>query len=266
VFREHDTAGVFAYEYPRPAVTVDMAVFSLRADDLVILLIRRKKAPFRGSWALPGGFVDQHESLSRAALRELHEETGLSNVRCEQLGAYGDPGRDPRGHTISVAYVTFVIAEAAHIQAGDDAAEVAWVPYSNLDLKKYTSAAAASKPAISRQLSAPKRVSKSVSGAATSVPPNSLRLAFDHAQIIQDARTRLEQHLTSPRTRRTFDLVPENFTLSQLQRVHEVVLGRSVDKRNFRAKLRENDAIEPLGVVQAGRHRPAQLYRWKESS
>src|SRR5262252_3158541 len=93
------TAGVdpvgpvpFTYEFPRPAVTVDACIFTMRADDLAVLLIRRNSNPFKGLWALPGGFVDKNESLERAAARELEEETGITGVALEQLAAFGDPG------------------------------------------------------------------------------------------------------------------------------------------------------------------------------
>ena len=111
----------FTYPYPRPAVSCDVVVFTMRADDLAVLLVQRRDEPFKGQWALPGGFVNENESLERAAARELSEETGLTGARLEQLGAFGDPGRDPRGHTVTVAYVTFLVAEAK-ITAGDDAA------------------------------------------------------------------------------------------------------------------------------------------------
>lgn len=115
----------YTYEYPRPAVTADVVVFTIRGGDLCVLLIRRGKAPFKGSWALPGGFVDLNESPHRAAARELEEETHLSGLVLEQLGAFGEPGRDPRGHTVSVAYYTF-LAAARPVSAGDDADAIDW--------------------------------------------------------------------------------------------------------------------------------------------
>ena len=123
----------FSYPFPRPSVTADVVAFTLRADDLAVLLIRRKEDPFKGCWALPGGFVNENESLERAAARELYEETGLTGVKLEQLGAFGDPGRDPRGHTVTVAFVTFRTTETS-ITAGDDATEAEWQPLRALDL------------------------------------------------------------------------------------------------------------------------------------
>jgi 8-oxo-dGTP diphosphatase len=115
----------YAYEFPRPAVTVDMVIVTREAQRRV-LLIRRKHEPFAGSWAIPGGFVDMDESLEAAARRELKEETGIEAGRIEQLAAFGDPDRDPRGRTISVVYLAEVSPKQVKPRAADDAAEVAW--------------------------------------------------------------------------------------------------------------------------------------------
>jgi 8-oxo-dGTP diphosphatase len=115
----------YCYEYPRPAVAVDIAlVTGGRAPR--ILLIRRKHEPFAGKWALPGGFVNMDESLEDAARRELLEETGVRPARIEQLHTFGDPGRDPRGRIISVVYLARVDAATVTPQAADDAAEAGW--------------------------------------------------------------------------------------------------------------------------------------------
>jgi 8-oxo-dGTP diphosphatase len=113
------------YEYPRPAVTVDIAVVTLETLPRA-LLIRRKHDPFAGKWALPGGFVDENERLIDAARRELVEETSVAQAEMEQIYTFGDPGRDPRGWTISVAYLARVDFDAVKPRAADDAAEVGW--------------------------------------------------------------------------------------------------------------------------------------------
>ena len=114
------------YDYPRPAVTVDVALVT-REPRPRVLLIRRKHDPFAGTWALPGGFVDEGETLAAAARRELREETGVTDVDLEQLAAFGDPGRDPRGWTVSVAFLARVAA-GTPAAAADDAAAVGWHP------------------------------------------------------------------------------------------------------------------------------------------
>lgn len=115
------------YEFARPALTVDVAAVRGPESDREILLIRRSSEPFEGTWALPGGFVDEGESLEEAARRELAEETGIADVgRLMQLGAYGDPGRDPRGWTVSVVFLARVESRDATLRAGSDATEAAW--------------------------------------------------------------------------------------------------------------------------------------------
>ena len=117
----------FTYEYPRPALTVDLVVVT-RESRPRVLLIRRKKDPFAGTWAFPGGFVDEGEKLADAARRELREETGAELGEFEQLYTAGDPGRDPRGWTVSVAYLARVAADELKPVAADDADAVGWFP------------------------------------------------------------------------------------------------------------------------------------------
>lgn len=116
----------YAYDYPRPCVTADVVVLTVRDGDLKVLLIRRKSPPFQGQWAIPGGFVEMAESLEAAARRELEEETGVTDVSPEQLRAFGDPHRDPRTRVITVAFLALVPWGRVHVRAGDDAAEARW--------------------------------------------------------------------------------------------------------------------------------------------
>lgn len=117
----------FTYPFPRPSLTVDIVLVTTESRPR-ILLIQRKAEPFAGRWALPGGFVDENEHLIEAARRELKEETGLHEVDLEQLYTFGDPGRDPRGWTVSVVYIGRVRPDAVKPIAGDDAAAVSWCP------------------------------------------------------------------------------------------------------------------------------------------
>jgi len=121
----------YTYDYPRPMVTVDTVVFAGPPADLRVLLIRRARPPFQHCWALPGGYIDMEEPLESAARRELLEETGLEAPGLSQLGAFGDPGRDPRGRTISVVYWTR-LERPVPVTGGDDAREAAWFPVSAL--------------------------------------------------------------------------------------------------------------------------------------
>lgn len=116
----------YCYDHPRPALTVDIVLLHPSANRIEVLLIKRAREPFKGLWAFPGGFVDKDESLEEAACRELLEETGLSNIHLNQIGAFGDPGRDPRGHTVSVVFAA-VLERRPSARAADDAADAAWL-------------------------------------------------------------------------------------------------------------------------------------------
>ncbi len=116
----------FTYDHPHPAVTTDIAIFTIRQDELKVLLIKRALAPHQGMWALPGGFVRLDESLEEGARRELEEETGVSDVYLEQLYTFGEPDRDPRERVITVAYYALIPSEEFDIQAGSDAEGVGW--------------------------------------------------------------------------------------------------------------------------------------------
>lgn len=212
------------YEYPRPALTVDCVVFGLDVEqrDLRVLLIQRKLEPFRGGWALPGGFVRVEESLEAAARRELSEETGLDRVFLEQLYTFGDLGRDPRERVVSVAYYALVNLNEQKLQAATDARSAAW--FSVADVPK---------------------------------------LAFDHDRILQAALARLKGKLVYEPI--GFELLPGKFTLSQLQRLYEIVLERELDKRNFRKKILSMGLLVDLDEIQQDvAHRAARLYRFDE--
>lgn len=217
--------GYDAGKYDRPSVSVDMVVFSLIADELCALLIRRKFAPYADMWAIPGGFVRPDESLDEAALRELEEETGVTDVFLEQLYTFGAPDRDPRTRVITVAYYAIVPAAAvAGLRPGDDAAETRW--FSMYDLPD---------------------------------------LAFDHDHILDYALTRLRYKLEY--TMVGFQLLPDEFTLSDLQHAYEIILGETLDKRNFRRKVLSADIIAETGrKKREGEGRPAMLYRYKDNA
>lgn len=209
------------YRFPRPALAVDCVVFGVDDEDLKVLLIERRLAPFAGAWALPGGFVRVGESLEQAARRELREETGLVDLYLEQLYTFGDPGRDPREHVVSVAWYALVRLADHQVRAATDARSAAWFAVDN--------------------------------------PPP---LAFDHQRILEVARQRLQGKLRYQPI--GFELLPERFTLRQLQRLYEIILNRPFDKWNFRKKIQSMDLLEELDEFEApAAHRAARLYRFR---
>ena len=121
-----DKKGKYIYDWPRPTVSVDAVVFTFSGNKAKLLLIKRRYEPFKGMWALPGGFVDIDEELENAAARELAEETGLEGVPMQQLHTFGECGRDPRGRQITIAYMGIATSGQNKIKAGDDAAEARW--------------------------------------------------------------------------------------------------------------------------------------------
>jgi 8-oxo-dGTP diphosphatase len=210
----------FTYEYARPALTVDCAVFGLDDGDLKVLLIQRGLEPFAGRWALPGGFVRVDEDLEAAARRELEEETGVTKVFLEQLYTFGDVDRDPRERVVSVAYYALVKLGDHRVKAATDARNAAWF-------------------------------------AVADVPT----LAFDHEKILATALARLKGKVRYQPI--GFELLPPKFTLSQLQRLYEVVLETPLDKRNFRKKILALGVLEELDEIEEDvAHRAARLYRF----
>ncbi|MBS1992385.1 MAG: NUDIX hydrolase [Cyanobacteria bacterium SZAS LIN-3] len=203
-------------------VTVDIVLFTLLERRLQVLLIKRLAPPFVGSYALPGGFVLEDESLDAAAQRELHEETGVDasngDVYLEQLYTFGEPGRDPRGRVVTVAYYALV-SNSQILKAGTDASDASWFAVDELP-----------------------------------------QLAFDHTQIIEYAHRRIRNKLDY--TSVGFELLPEKFTLTELQVVHEAILGEKLDKRNFRRKILQQGIVEATKELQKAGRKPAQLYRF----
>ncbi|DBA75329.1 hypothetical protein WJX77_010069 [Trebouxia sp. C0004] len=126
-------SGEYSYKYPRPGMTVDACIVA-KQTPAKVLLIQRKKSPCKDQWALPGGFVDEDEPLDKAAARELQEETSVNpkDVLLTQVGAFGDPGRDPRGWCVSVAYAALVPSTEMGVKAADDAIEAEWYDVTKL--------------------------------------------------------------------------------------------------------------------------------------
>lgn len=270
--------------YERPSVTVDMLIFTvlnkestdnrrLPDKDLGVLMIRRSDHPCIGQWALPGGFVEMDENLDQAAQRELQEETGIENLYMEQLYTFGDVGRDPRTRIISTSYMTLVDYESlGHIQAGSDAQDVGWfkidftLTHDNKTIlqngsireQQYRLELDNSEETIRAILKKVNTISGRVSKSSWEIVETN-GIAFDHAKIIACGMERLRNKIEY--TDIAFNLMPERFTLSELQQVYEVILGKELLKANFRRKISEL-VIETNESTKDKAHRPSKLYRF----
>ncbi|MGW5721172.1 NUDIX hydrolase [Amycolatopsis sp. NPDC003865] len=209
--------------HPPFAVTVDLVVLTLTGDELCALVVRRGIEPYRGEWALPGGFVREDEDLADAARRELAEETGLApgTVHIEQLAGYGAPDRDPRMRVVTVAHLALA-PDLPTPSAGTDAAEARWTPVR----------------ALARE-----------------------HLAFDHDRILADGVERARAKLEYSPLATAF--CPPEFTVAELRRVYELVWDTRLDPRNFHRKVTGAEGLlEPTGrTTTRDGGRPAQLYR-----
>jgi len=210
----------------RPLTTVDVAIFTVADEALQVLLVRRPETPgepFPGRWALPGGFVDidRDPDLRSCALRKLKEKTGVASPYLEQLGSWGGAGRDPRGWSTTHAYFALVSREPLALKAGGNAPDARWF---------------------------------AVGGSAVPV-----RLAFDHAGILAAAVSRLRNKVEY--TSLPAFVLPREFTLTELQRTYEIVLGRALEKSAFRTRVLTAGLVQPVGKTRQGPNRPAQMYR-----
>jgi 8-oxo-dGTP diphosphatase len=216
-------------DHPRPAVAVDVVVFTVDREGLRLLVVRRGEAPFAGELALPGGFLrvgGGHEDpdLDAAAARELREETGLdpAEVWLEQVGAFGDVGRDPRMRVVSIAYTALVRPELVpRVRGGGDAAEALWIGFADLG-----------------------------------------ELAFDHAAIVRAAHAKITAELD--RTAVGFHLAPSPFTIPELRATFGAITGRVLDPGNFRRRFQrmlEDGIVAPAPGKRRTGSKPAALYR-----
>jgi 8-oxo-dGTP diphosphatase len=234
---EDEASFLAAYQeagYARPAVTVDLVVLTVLDADLKLLLIRRSAPPFKGRWALPGGFVrvgdafrDQGEDLDAAARRELAEETSLpeGSVFLEQLHTFGRAYRDPRMRVITVAYFALVRPDLAPlVTAGGDAASADWISLTRLP---------------------------------------ELALAFDHEEIVEVGLERIRKSLHDSDI--AFELVPPTFSIAELRAVYEVIQGKPLDPANFRRRVLrmvDDGLIERAPGKRITGARPARVYRF----
>jgi 8-oxo-dGTP diphosphatase len=221
-------------DFPRPSVTVDIAAFSVIDAELRVLLIRRGQHPFKGAWALPGGFVrvgdghrNQGEDLDVTAVRELEEETALTaaDVYLEQLGAFGRAGRDPRMRVITIAYYALIRPDLVPlVKAGGDAMAAEWVAVAALEVGD---------------------------------------VAFDHHEIVQRAVACIAGRIDSSDI--AASLVPKTFTIPELRHVHAILAAKQQDPGNFRRKferLLEDGVIEQAPGKRITASKPAAIYRF----
>jgi 8-oxo-dGTP diphosphatase len=224
----------------KPLTTVDVVIFTVRDGGLQVLLVRRPDGPdepFPGAWALPGGFVDvrQDDSLEDCARRKLLDKTGVSSPYLEQLGSWGGKSRDPRGWSATHAYFALLPFEAVQLKPEDGKT-------GKTGKTGQTGQTAQWHP-------------------VNALPPGP-PLAFDHAEILLAALERLRGKVEY--TSLPAFLLPEPFTLPQLQKMYEIVLGRAVDKSGFRTRALAAGFLVESGAMEVGSPRPAMGYRLKD--
>ncbi len=200
----------YCYKYPHPAVTADCVIFGFDGGIIKVLLIQRAIDPYKGKWALPGGFMNIDESAEECARRELEEETGLKTASVEQFYTFTDVMRDPRERVITVAH--YALVRLSEVKGGDDAAKAQWFVQSEIP-----------------------------------------SLAFDHDRILRMALARLKERICFEPI--GFELLPEVFTMSELQNLYEAILGVKFDRRNFYNKMLK------LGILTEAEPRPENASR-----
>ncbi|WP_404711874.1 NUDIX hydrolase [Sphingomonas sp. MMS24-J13] len=228
--------GYDAGAFDRPSVTVDLVLIGLWGKRLGVLLGQRTQHPHAGRWALPGGFVGIDEALDTAALRVLREKVGIANAHLEQLYTFGAVDRDPRSRIITVAYLA-LMNPAAFADARTHAPMLA--------------------PAL---IDMPRPAPFAGPVRTLTMAGENLPLAFDHRDIVAAAMQRLRGKLDYSDV--GFALLPDLFTLRQLQDVHEAILGETVNKSAFRRRMLDKGWVVPTGTYETDTsYRPAELYR-----
>lgn len=276
-------AGYDAGQYDHPSVSVDMLVFTVRDEEqnsyrklpekaLQILLIKRAEHPCKGQWALPGGFVSIKEDLEEAVQRQLKKETGIDQLYMEQLYTWGEVARDPRTRVISVSYMSLADSSQLKLQPSEDTADARWFTVRSKlfqEQKTHTEQGCLSEQIYKLMLTAEDitltasvKVVKTLAGKVQRIERSILEsdgLAFDHAKIIDYGIERLRNKIEY--TDIAFNLMPDLFTLTELQQVYEIILDTELLKANFRRKISDRVTETNEYTKDAG-HRPSKLFRY----
>lgn len=281
---EQFLAAYQANKYEKPSVTVDMLIFTVTEEEkknyrklpekvLRVLMIKRKDHPYLGQWALPGGFVKIDEGVDEAAIRELKEETNIDNIYMEQLYTWGDVHRDPRTRVISCSYMSLVDSSTLDIKARDDADAAKWFTVS---CKLYQEQRTVTESGYTLQrlytlklsneekkLSAMIKVVQTMADKVAKIERTILEadgIAFDHAKVIEYGIGRLRSKIKY--TNIAFNLMPELFTLTELQQVYETIMDTELLKANFRRKIADM-VVETNQYKKNAGHRPSKLFRFR---
>ncbi|MEW6990718.1 NUDIX domain-containing protein [Colwelliaceae bacterium 6441] len=214
------------HEFDIPLTSVDMAIFTVIDQQLKALLVKRSQHPAKGEWALPGGFINIHEdkSLDDTVRRKLAEKTGVDTSHLEQVQTFGNAMRDPRGWSVTIAYMALISADNIQLIADESSEQVEWITIEN---------------------------------------NQHLSLAFDHNDILNACYKRLKSKVQY--TSLPINLLPATFTLTELQKTFEIILGSSIEKKSFRKRLLDADIVVETGDFRIGSNRPAKLYKAKKS-
>lgn len=272
-----------ASKYEKPSVTVDILVFTVTKEEeenyrklpekvLRLLMVKRGNHPYMGQWALPGGFIRNDESLDEAAFRELKEETNIDQIYMEQLYTWGEVARDPRTRVISASYMSLVDSTSLNIMASDDAEDAQWftITYTLYQEQKtvtengyileqiYRLNLSHEGYAISAMVKNVTSVERRITRVYSEVMESD-GIAFDHAKIIAYGIERLRNKIEY--TNIVFNLMPEVFTLTELQQVYEVILNQELLKANFRRKIAAL-VLETNEYTRDTGHRPSKLFRF----
>lgn len=201
-------------------IATDIVIFTIDEGELKVLMIKMKKDPFKGMWAVPGGLVRVNESVDDSAKKHLKNKTGVDNVYLEQLYTFGEVDRDPLGRVVSVAYFALIPNNSIALKTTEEYEKVDW-----FSIKKLP------------------------------------KLAYDHHKIVKMAVERLKAKLEYSNI--VYGLLPKEFTLTELQKMYELILEKELDKRNFRKKILSLNIIKNTNKRTIGEaSRPAELYKF----